>query len=86
MKALLFALMLLSTPVFADCVTPNENDLGRHGCYHNRFGDERHVPAPDAKGVPQGATARCRDGDYSFSAHHSGTCSSHKGVAEWLKP
>jgi Protein of unknown function (DUF3761) len=33
---------------------------------------------------PPGATARCRDGTYSFSKHHSGTCSHHGGVAAWL--
>jgi 5-methylcytosine-specific restriction endonuclease McrA len=26
----------------------------------------------------------CRDGTYSFSAHRSGTCSHHGGVAKWL--
>src|SRR5437899_6848231 len=38
-------------------------------------------PVPTA---PTGATARCRDGTYSFSRHHSGTCSHHGGVAMWL--
>ena len=33
---------------------------------------------------PAGATAICRDGTYSFSQHHSGTCSYHGGVAQWL--
>jgi hypothetical protein len=33
-----------------------------------------------------GATARCRDGTYSFSKHRSGTCSHHGGVATWLEP
>jgi hypothetical protein len=33
---------------------------------------------------PAGATAKCKDGTYSKSQHHSGTCSSHGGVAEWL--
>jgi hypothetical protein len=28
-------------------------------------------------------TARCRDNSYSYSAHRSGTCSHHGGVAEW---
>jgi hypothetical protein len=35
-------------------------------------------------GPPPGATAICRDGDYSFSTHHSGTCSGHGGVKQWL--
>ena len=36
---------------------------------------------PEGKGQP---TARCTDGTYSYSENHSGTCSSHGGVAEWL--
>lgn len=35
-------------------------------------------------GAPPGATARCADGSYSYSQHHSGTCSHHGGVAQWL--
>jgi len=35
-------------------------------------------------GAPPGATARCRDGSYSYSLHHLGTCSYHGGVAAWL--
>ena len=30
------------------------------------------------------ATARCRNGSMSFSAHRCGTCSHHGGVAEFL--
>lgn len=37
-----------------------------------------------AKRPPAGATAKCRDGTYSFSLHHRGTCSHHGGVASWL--
>lgn len=33
---------------------------------------------------PTGASAKCKDGTYSKSAHRSGTCSRHGGVAEWL--
>ncbi|HEY0226972.1 MAG TPA: DUF3761 domain-containing protein [Mycobacterium sp.] len=35
-------------------------------------------------GIPSGATAICRDGDYSYSTHHSGTCSGHGGVKQWI--
>jgi hypothetical protein len=42
---------------------------------------QRPVRAP---GPPAGASARCRDGTYSFSEHRRGTCSHHGGVAEWL--
>ena len=34
--------------------------------------------------TPGGATARCRDGTYSFSEHRRGSCASHGGVAAWL--
>jgi hypothetical protein len=34
--------------------------------------------------APPGATARCRDGTYSYAQHRSGTCSHHGGVAQWL--
>src|SRR5579871_5322683 len=37
-----------------------------------------------AASPPPGATALCRDGTYSYSKHHSGTCSHHGGVAKWL--
>jgi len=30
------------------------------------------------------ATARCRDGSLSYSAHRCGTCSHRGGVSEWL--
>ena len=42
------------------------------------------LPAASAGTVPPGASARCRDGTYSFSAHRSGTCSHHGGVGVWL--
>jgi hypothetical protein len=34
--------------------------------------------------VPSGASARCRDGSYSYSVSRRGTCSHHGGVSEWL--
>ena len=42
-------------------------------------------PDPGAPGTPPGATARCNDGTYSYSANHRGTCSHHGGVAEWYR-
>ena len=32
----------------------------------------------------EGAVAKCKDGSMSYSTHHSGACSHHGGVAEWL--
>ncbi|MEJ8799236.1 DUF3761 domain-containing protein [Trinickia caryophylli] len=63
---------------------PDESDLTSHGHYLNRDGQDVHSPSKtkDNK-APPGATARCRDGSYSFSRHRSGTCSRHGGVAEW---
>ncbi|MFZ1176446.1 MAG: DUF3761 domain-containing protein [Mycobacterium sp.] len=42
------------------------------------------APGGGSGGAPAGATAVCRDGAYSFSTHHTGTCSGHGGVARWL--
>jgi Protein of unknown function (DUF3761) len=58
-------------PVVATCKT---------GYYENVSGHCVHRPAAS----PAGATARCRDGTYSYSEHASGTCSHHGGVARWL--
>ncbi|KMZ11740.1 hypothetical protein BHUM_04373 [Candidatus Burkholderia humilis] len=64
---------------------PNESDLDTHGHYTNRDGNSVHAPARSrSSAVPQGASAQCRDGTYSFSRHHSGTCSRHGDVASWL--
>jgi hypothetical protein len=44
----------------------------------------RHVHRPmRASHRPSGATAKCRDGTWSFSQHHLGTCSHHGGVSAW---
>lgn len=58
---------------------------GSDDYYTNSDGVTVHSPeySPDGN-VPSGATAQCRDGTYSFSLHHSGTCSHHGGVAQWL--
>src|SRR6266567_3670174 len=40
-------------------------------------------PATTNASIPAGATAQCADGTYSFSLHHSGTCSHHGGVVQW---
>ncbi|AOJ79674.1 hypothetical protein WS86_02870 [Burkholderia savannae] len=62
-----------------------EADLDRHDTYRNRDGETVHAPAHSKSGrAPEGATARCRDGAYSFSRHRRGTCSGHGGVAAWL--
>ena len=45
----------------------------------------KSVPMATASNTdPTGATAKCKDGTYSKSQHHTGACSHHGGVAEWL--
>ncbi|HET9986251.1 MAG TPA: MBL fold metallo-hydrolase [Longimicrobiales bacterium] len=42
-------------------------------------------PAPArSEAASTGATARCRDGTFSFARTHRGACSHHSGVAVWL--
>ncbi len=53
--------------------------------YINVDGNKVQSPTYSNSGsVPAGATAKCRDGTYSFSQHRSGTCSHHGGVGRWL--
>ncbi|MER7694938.1 DUF3761 domain-containing protein, partial [Streptomyces sp. NPDC097610] len=33
---------------------------------------------------PRRATAKCKDGTWSYSGHARGTCSHHRGVKYWL--
>ena len=54
-----------------------------NGTYVNSKGQT--VKRPETCSTsPQGATAQCRDGSYSFSRSRRGTCSHHGGVAKWL--
>jgi hypothetical protein len=54
-----------------------------NGTYKNKQG--QIVPRPEnCSAVPEGASAQCRDGAYSFSRNRRGTCSHHGGVAKWL--
>jgi hypothetical protein len=52
----------------------------KRGYYKNSSGRCVHSPSSD----PTGATAKCRDGTYSYSQHASGTCSHHGGVDRWI--
>jgi hypothetical protein len=52
--------------------------------YTNVEGKRVHSPVR-ASSAPAEATAECRDGTYSFSQHHQGTCSHHGGVRRWLR-
>jgi len=64
---------------------PSESQLVEHGSYINKDGIRVHSPARTKNGEqPVGASAQCRDGSYSFSRHHRGTCSHHGGVSRWF--
>jgi|HubBroStandDraft_6_1064221.scaffolds.fasta_scaffold1050921_1 hypothetical protein len=54
-----------------------------NGTYVNSKGET--VKRPETcSSAPKGATAQCRDGEYSFSHSRRGSCSHHGGVAKWL--
>ena len=60
--------------------------LSNDNYYTNSSGNSVHSPAyTDTGTAPSGASAQCGDGSYSFSQHHSGTCSHHGGVIQWLQ-
>lgn len=51
--------------------------------YTNSFGEKVQSPTY-YNNTPEGATAICNDGTYSFSRNRRGTCSHHGGVRKWL--
>jgi hypothetical protein len=76
------------TPEIANaraCFQPDEASLSSHRHYQSRGdGCDVHGPAESLDGTkPEGASARCRDGSWSFSHTRSGTCSRHGGVERW---
>lgn len=90
-SALALAVMLL--PAFAQTTQPSQNPPSQqqqqkpkctdNGTYINSKGET--VKRPETcSAAPQGATAQCADGSYSFSQSRRGTCSHHGGVAKWL--
>ena len=70
-------------PVTTPTPAPTQQPTCTNGSYVNSAGNT--VCSPEtAPSAPAGATAQCVDGTYSFSQSHSGTCSHHGGVAQWL--
>ncbi|HET6836644.1 MAG TPA: DUF3761 domain-containing protein [Gemmatimonadales bacterium] len=64
---------------------PVENPVDPGRGYINSRGQWIPSPAQTIDGqAPDGATARGRDGSYSFSQSRRGTCSWHGGVEDWL--
>jgi hypothetical protein len=50
------------------------------GHYHRTWRPQDHED-----GAPEGATAKCRDGHYSFALERRAACSQHGGVVEWMQ-
>jgi len=75
-------------PVYASLVVPTAAAEAKAPyCGSDSYINSRGhcVPRPRrSNSVPAGATAKCRDGTYSFSESRRGTCSYHGGVAQWL--
>jgi len=71
----------------ATAPSPAQQRPGECGYYVNRDGHTVPRPCGNARDQtpPNGATAICRDGSYSFSEHRNGTCSGHGGVRSWLR-
>lgn len=85
--ALLSAAAVCSTPAFVTSAPVTTLAGCGTGYYQNSDGQCIPRPSPGQGGdggAPTGATAQCRDGNYSFSTHHSGTCSGHGGVKQWI--
>jgi hypothetical protein len=71
---------LIHEPTAAEARGPTVCDSNS---YVNSRGRCVHRPVRASR-APAGASARCRDGTYSFSQSRRGTCSWHGGVAQWL--
>ena len=81
-RALRIAAIIFLAFCVSDALAQQPGDCGY---YVNHDGNRVPRPCGDTtQQCPRGATARCRDGTCSYSQHHSGTCSGHSGVAEWL--
>lgn len=69
---IVLSLLISSTfPVFA---------ASKKTYYYNSRGEKISTPTTDQR---SGATAKCKDGTFSYSKTRKGTCSGHKGVSIW---
>ena len=72
-----------ATPTSVPAANAESGGLSNNNHYTNVDGNEVHSPAY-SDSVPEGASAICGDGTYSFSQNRRGTCSHHGGVTQWL--
>ncbi len=54
--------------------------------YKSSDGTKVHRPTREASTAYGPIAASCRDGTFSYSHHAQGTCSGHRGVAQWYTP
>lgn len=81
-----FALVAIAAPATSDArqhYRYSHRYGGSSEYYAARSGHRVHRPMQAAR-TPAGASAKCRDGSWSFSESRRGTCSWHGGVARWL--
>lgn len=70
-----------ATPAPPARAPANDNAAPPSATQRSAPAPSRTTAAPKAPGQP---TATCKDGSTSYSAHHSGACSHHGGVKQWL--
>jgi hypothetical protein len=89
LSAVLFSSLLAQTPQPSTTQSASQQQqkpkpkCTDNGTYVNSKAETVKRPE-NCSTAPQGATAQCRDGSYSFSQSRRGTCSHHRGVAKWL--
>jgi hypothetical protein len=72
----------INIPLDGSFVEARESRSCGKAYYRNSRGNCVRRPVRSHR-PPAGASARCRDGTYSFSQSRRGTCSWHGGVATW---
>lgn len=84
MKRMRLSLLLWLCLAFPVAILPASQSLTQTSGTHSAAQHKAKKNGKQGTGAPEGATAQCRDGTYSFSAHRRGTCSHHGGVSQWL--
>jgi len=76
----------VKTDFLKEVTTKNNNySSSRSGVRHYTNSNGVRVKSPTYyNSAPEGASAECYDGTYSFSQSRRGTCSHHGGVKRWL--
>lgn len=87
-SALLVSLLLSFSASARDVPTLDINNdpatIEQSAAPINKHPKKEQKQSEPADETPSGATAQCRDGSFSYSQNHRGSCSHHGGVAQWL--